>query len=193
MRMPGMPGVAEEQSAYERPAARRRACRREIERVHRRGAVAQVRPGGAVERPARPRARPGVGERAARATASCRTGARGPSRRASTGRESAAATRRAAAPRGSCSGSASDVARRRRAAGARSRQPRRRRRGRRAPTDRRVEVDRRPLGRVVDARRRRRRACSGCARSGSRRTAQVIPSIGSSSRSGSVALMSPPR
>ena len=72
-------GVAEEQRV-ERPAPGGEHADRD-QRVHRRGAVAEVRPRGAVERPRAPQDHR-RGELQAAATASCRTAARGSSRSA---------------------------------------------------------------------------------------------------------------
>ena len=91
IRMPGSPAPRKNSATTDQPQRRERAER--DQRVHRRRAVAEVQPGGAVEGPARPRARP-ASRAAGSATASSRTAAPGSSRSEGSARESAAATMR---------------------------------------------------------------------------------------------------
>ena len=133
--------------------ARRRAMPSADQRVHRRGAVAQVRPRGAVERPRAPE-HDRRGERAAPATASCRTAAPGSSRAAAPAATSSArddqpacAAARLVGSSASSASPASSAGSARLVAGGLDGA---RRAARARP--RRVEVDRGLLGRVVDRR-----------------------------------------
>ena len=98
-------GVAEEQRV-QRPEPGRRASPSADQRVHRRRAVPEVRPGGAVERPGAPQD-DRASRAAATATASCRTAAPGSSTSAARGPRGRPRRRAGGAAAAVASGSAS--------------------------------------------------------------------------------------
>ena len=149
IRMPGMP-ASPRNSAYS-DHSQAASTPSADQRVHRRGAVLEVRPRGAVERPRAPQDH-AAWRAAAPATASCRTAARRiiddqPAPAAPAARETISRRR---------SGAVSSVSvgavggRRRRAAPPGSRRPRPPRRAASGVDRGGVELDRRLLGRVVD-------------------------------------------